>query len=164
MQSNVSTNLPSLTIPQSLALSFFIHNLSPSRYLTLLTWLNADNFQPTANEIPTSLINQIISCLPKNSTSMHFYRIHLWSTTIPANTTLKELEQLAGIIGTNQDIRERLTTAFGSSLTPPCLTYTPVRVSSNSKSSAPPTAQNNLLNPQLLSALDTLLAKESRLL
>lgn len=77
---------------------------------------------------------------------------------------MQEKLALAELIGTNQGMKERLTIAFASYRTPVSLPYTPVLESFNSKSSEQSSAPKNHLSPQLLSALDTLLAKESRLL
>ena len=77
---------------------------------------------------------------------------------------MQEKLSLGEAIGKNQDMKARLTTAFANYPTLVSLPYTPALVNSNSKNSAQHIAPKSHLSPQLLSALDTLLAKESRLL
>ena len=142
-------------IRQNLCLSFLIHRLTYQEYFLLREFLECESPTPTSREIYTPLISEILSCLPANSISIHFYQIQLLtSLVLPRDLTNREQRNLAEILGVNQDTREILITAFANYHIPRSSRFTPAPESFNSIVSVAPIAPKKILKAQSLSPLD----------
>ena len=148
-----------------LALAFLLHpSISPATYLKLRDWLDLPSLADDRHlGIPSTLIQAVTECLPQNSHSTHFFRIHQWTAIPLADLSQHSLQELTDLVR-SPDMKARLTTAFANYRTLVSLPYTPALESINSRNSEQYSAQKSHLSPQSLSALDMLLAKGSHLL
>src|SRR3990172_3459815 len=99
-----------------LALKTLEISLSYHKYKRLREWLSLDCLVED-REIYTPLIQEILVCFPKTSTSTLFYQIHHFAAGILCDLTQKEQIQMTEYLSKNQDMKERLTLAFDNSHT-----------------------------------------------
>ena len=115
-----------LNLQQSLILRMVLSKWSQPQYVRFREWLGGDSLVNSSRTIHLPLMQEFQSCLPKNSTSIHFYQMWSLAGIIQVDLEMKDQVVLAQYLGASQDMKARLTTVFASYLIPAYSPSTPV--------------------------------------
>lgn len=145
-----------------LALLFIQAKLTQPEYKLLRDFLECESTAPPTRTIHTPLIQEILTCLPQNSTSIHFYQLWNLAAQVLPDLTVTEQENLTLQLSQSQDMKARLIIAFANYHIPRYLLSTNARESSSSTGFVQPTEQKLTINQTLRSRLAMLSEKVSR--
>ena len=104
------------TLRLILPLVSLANNLSYTQFKTLRDSFSLESsvISNPQKEIYTPLITEINQCLPSTIFSIHLHQIWILASLILLDYSMEEQKQMQEFLGTNQDMKDRLTIGFGN--------------------------------------------------